>query len=228
MFHPMRSRLRAVRAALVLAAVLAACGGSEGPAPVAGPVVKVPIDGAPVRGSPTPTWVTVVEFSDFQCPFCRQAQPTLAQLLSAYGDDVQLAFKHFPLSFHLRAVPAALAAECARAQGRFWEMHDRVFEGQPALDDATLAAHAAAAGLDVAGWQACLATAEPVARVEADRALGAASGVRGTPTLFVNGRAVVGAVPYAELAAAVDAALAEARSSGIARERYYELGVLGR
>jgi len=223
-----RRRLLAPRAASLLAALLAACGGSTGSPALAGPVVKVPVGEAPVRGSATPTWVTVVEFSDFQCPFCRQAQPVLAQLLSAYGDDLQLAYKHFPLSFHLRALPAAVAAECARAQGRFWEMHDRIFDQQPALDDATLAAHAAAAGLDVASWQSCLATAEPAARVEADRAAGAAAGVRGTPTFLVNGRAVVGAVPYAQLAAAVDAALAEARASGIPRDRYYELAVLGR
>jgi protein-disulfide isomerase len=222
-----RERLaRAGLAAALLASLLGACGGTSPAAPT-GPVVKVPIGDAPLRGSATSTWVTVVEFSDFQCPFCGRAQPTLAQLLSAYGDDVQLAYRHFPLSFHAHARPAAIAAECARIQGRFWEMHDQIFAHQASLDDAGLAACAASAGLDVAAWRACLATPEPAARVDADRALGVASGVGGTPTFFVNGRAVVGAVPYADLAAAVDAALAAARASGIPRERYYEQGVLG-
>jgi protein-disulfide isomerase len=191
-------------------------------------VVKVPVDGAPLRGSATPTWVTVVEFSDFECPFCGMAQPTLRQLLSAYGDDLRLAYRHFPLPFHPHARPAAVAAECAHAQGRFWEMHDRIFADPGALDAAGLAASAAAAGVDVAAWQACLASADPAARVDADAAAGRAAGVPGTPTFFVNGRAVVGAVPYATLAAAVDAALAEARASGIPRERYYDVAVLGR
>jgi len=218
--------------ALLLVAALAACGGSGDPPAAAlpsGARVPVPLGDSPAHGSTTPTWVTIVEFSDFECPFCADAAPTMARLLAAYGDDVQLVYKHFPLEpMHPHARPAAIAAECARVQGRFWELHDQLFAHRAALDDASLAGWAAAAGLDVAPWQACRATPEPGARVDADRALGASLAVRGTPTFFVNGRMAVGAQPYSYFAAAVDAALAEARASGIPRDQYYARAVLGR
>jgi protein-disulfide isomerase len=92
----------------------------------------VPVDGSPVLG-PADAWVTIVEFSDFECPFCARVQTTLDTVLPEFGSDVRLVFKNFPLSFHAYARPAAIAAECAHAQGRFWEFHDLVFAGQAAL-----------------------------------------------------------------------------------------------
>jgi protein-disulfide isomerase len=228
------------RAAAVLAAALgfavAACGGSF-PAGEEPALLRVPLGDSPTRG-PADAWVTVVEFADFQCPFCARAVPAVERLLADSPADVRLVFKHFPLSFHAWARPAAIAAECARAQGAFWEMHDRIFAAQAALGAASaqggaalaaaLEALARGAVADPAAWQACLSTATPASRVEGDRSLGSALGVRGTPTFAVNGEALVGAVPYEQLRGVVDAALARARASGVPRAEYYEQVVLGR
>jgi len=227
------------RAAAVLVAALglliAACGGSS-PAGGEPASLRVPLGDSPARG-PSDAWVTVVAFSDFQCPFCARALPTLEQLLADYPADVRVVFKHFPLSFHAWARPAAIAAECAREQGAFWEMHDRIFAAQAALGAASaqggaalaasLEALARTAVADPAAWQACLGTATPASRVDGDRSLGSTLGVRGTPTFAVNGQAVVGAVPYEQMRGVVEAALARARASGVPRAEYYEKVVLG-
>ena len=92
----------------------------------------VPVGTSPVSG-PADAWVTIVEFSDFECPYCALVQPTLDTVLTGAGSDVRLVFKHFPLSMHAHARPAAIAADCAHAQGRFWEFHDLVFAGQATL-----------------------------------------------------------------------------------------------
>ena len=95
-------------------------------------VPQVPVGTSPVRG-PADAWITIVEFSDFQCPYCAAVQTTLATVLPEYGTDVRVIFKNFPLSFHTYARTTAIAAECAHAQGRFWQFHDLVFGGQSAL-----------------------------------------------------------------------------------------------
>jgi protein-disulfide isomerase len=95
-------------------------------------VPQIPVGTSPVRG-PAEAWITVVEFSDFQCPYCATAQSTLATVLPEYGTDVRVVFKNYPLSFHSHARTIAIAAECAHAQGRFWQFHDLVFGGQQAL-----------------------------------------------------------------------------------------------
>lgn len=146
----------------------------------------VALGDAPVRGADHAP-VTVVVFSDFQCPYCGQAHPLLARLLREHRDRLRLAFKHFPLAGHPRAMVAARAAEAARLQGRFWEMHDQLFEHQQALEDADLERYAGDVGLDLAKFRADLAAAEVQARIDADRAQGAALGIEGTPTLFVDG-----------------------------------------
>ncbi len=202
---------------------LAAC--SCGPS-AGGALLRAPVGDSPVRGA-SDAWVTVVEFADFQCPYCGQAEPVLAQALATYGADLRLVFKHFPLSFHERAIPAAIAAECARDQDRFWQMHDQLFAHQGALDDASLLSYAEQIGLDVGVWQACLGTQAPKDRIGADLALGASLGIGGTPTFAVNGVPVVGAVPFDQLRPYVDRALAAAEASGIARADYYDKAVLG-
>ena len=178
--------------------------------------------------------VTVVEFADFQCPFCGAAAPTVEQVLELYPADVRLVFKHFPLErLHANARPAANAAECARAQGAapdgmFWEMHDLLLAHQGALDATSLAGYAGQiAGLDTAAWQACFDARAYDARVQADVDLGASVGVAGTPTFAVNGEPIFGAASLDTFRAEVEAARAAAIASGIPRAQYYEKAVLG-
>ena len=207
-----------------LSALPAACG-TSGRSP--GALLPVPVEGSPQRG-PADAWVTLVEFADFQCPYCRAEEPVLVDLLATYGDDLRLVFKYFPLApLHPYAQAAAVAAECAGEQGRFWEMHDLLFV--TALDDATLLADAGqVGGLDLPTWQACIASPEAAGVVAADLALGEGLGVPGTPTFVLNGVEVVGAVPGADLGAAIDRARSTAIASGIPRGQYYDQVVLGR
>jgi len=219
------SRLATLLALLAALLGLPSCGGS-GLGPVPSSPVPVPVDGAPVTG-PADAWVTVVEFGDFQCPYCRNVQPALAEMLAAYPDDVRLAFRHFPLdAIHPRARPAARAAECAFAQDRFFEMAARVFSSS--LDDPTLAADAAAAGVtDLDAWSACLGAPGTDARIDGDLDIGRTAGVAATPTFFVNGIALVGSAPYETFRDAVEQARTRAIASGIPRADYYRRAVLG-
>jgi protein-disulfide isomerase len=163
------------------------------PAPVARTDVKVPIrTDDPSRGEASAK-ITVVEFSEFQCPFCSRAIPTVSELEKKHGKDVRVVWKHMPLSFHANAMPAALAAEAAREQGKFWEMHDKLFAGQASLSDAAYEKYARELGLDMARFQATRAAPATRKRVEDDMAAAAAAGVTGTPTFVVNGEPVVGA-----------------------------------
>ncbi|MGH0032229.1 MAG: DsbA family protein [Myxococcota bacterium] len=140
--------------------------------------------------------ITVIEFSDFQCPFCRRALPTLRELRKRHPQDVRVVYRHLPLeTIHPRARAAAEASVCAEQQGRFWEFHDRLFEAQDALSDADLRAHAEALGLDLTAWDACLADPAPAARVDADVEAARAVGLSGTPAFLVNGVLLTGAKP---------------------------------
>ena len=151
--------------------------------------------------------VTVIEFGDFECPYCAAAKPILRQLVDTSSGEVRLAFRHFPLfDPHPHALTAALAAEAAGAQGAFWPMHDTLFKHQARLGDADLAGYAVELGLDstrIVGDGA----QEFGDAVEADYAAGAELGVHGTPTLFVNGDPYTGRVELAALRAAVARAL---------------------
>jgi hypothetical protein len=142
---------------------------------------------ARVRGAPMAP-VTIVEFSDFQCPYCGAAAPELARLLREFEGQVKLVFKYFPLSAHERALPAARAAEAAARQGKFWEMHDMLFEHQHDLEDADLLRYAGVVGLDVERFKADLDGSDVKDAVEADRKEGEKLNVQGTPTIYVNGR----------------------------------------
>jgi protein-disulfide isomerase len=155
--------------------------------------------------------VTIVEFSDFQCPFCAQAMPTLRRLRETYGDQVRLVWKDFPLTTtHPQAFRAAEAGNCAREQGKFWEYHDRLFAQQHALLPDQLKAHAVAAGLDANRFDACLDSGKYRQRVQDHLDLGAELGVASTPSVFINGRPVIGAQPYEAFAAVVDEELERA------------------
>jgi protein-disulfide isomerase len=156
--------------------------------------------------------VTVVEFSDFQCPFCRQVMPTLKKLREVYGDRVRIVWKDFPLtSIHPQAFKAAEAAHCAREQSKFWEYHDRLFENQGALDADFLKKYAADTGLDAAKFNTCLDTAKYAERVQAQMGVGNQLGVSSTPSMFVNGRMVSGAQPFEVFTAIIDEELERAR-----------------
>jgi protein-disulfide isomerase len=164
------------------------------PAPPAGQRTDVAVSvrgDDPARG-PKDARVTVVEFSDFQCPFCSRAVPAVKEVEQAFGNDVQVVWKHLPLAFHPNAMPAALAAEAARQQGKFWEMHDKLFGNQQALSDAAYEQYAKDLKLDLKRFKAAQVSSETKKRVEADVAAAQAAGVGGTPTFVVNGEVVVG------------------------------------
>jgi protein-disulfide isomerase len=169
--------------------------------------VSLAVGDAPVRGNPRAP-VTVVEFSDFQCPYCGQARPTVMRVLHTYGDKVRWVFRHFPLGFHSQARKAGEAAVCAGDQGHFWEMHDRLFAHQDQLDVPDLKKHAAALGLDTAAFDACLDSGRHAALVEEDSEEGARLGVSGTPAFFIDGRPLVGAQPFDAFADIIDDELA--------------------
>lgn len=151
--------------------------------------------------------IVIVEYSDFQCPFCARAYPTVNQILEEYGDKVEFVYKHFPLSNHPLAPKAAEASECARDQGMFKEYHDKLFDTQQ-LEVTSLKKHAADLGLDTAEFNECLDSGEKADLVAADFREGQQKGVRGTPTFFINDYPVVGAQPYANFKAVIDKALA--------------------
>jgi protein-disulfide isomerase len=189
--------------------------------------VKVPVGTSPVRGA-ADAWVTMVEFGDFECPYCGAEEPVVRDLLVTYGTDLRLVFKNFPLTnIHLFAEGAAIAAECANDQGQFWQMHDLLFANQAALDNTSLQGYAQTLGLNMPAWQACLTSQPPVDAINADVSLGTSIGVSGTPTFIINGVAVVGAVPESQLKSTVDSTLSKAKSSGIPAASYYDKAILG-
>jgi protein-disulfide isomerase len=143
--------------------------------------------------------VTLVEYSDFECPYCLSHESTIKQILTNYKNDVRVVYRNFPLSFHPNAQKAAEAAECAGLQGKYWEMHDKIFDANAAdkmgvqqwKDDAK------ALGLNTDKFNKCLDNGETAAHIAQEEQEGGASGVSGTPATFVNGSIVEGAVPYA-------------------------------
>jgi Na+:H+ antiporter, NhaA family len=156
-----------------------------------------------IRGNPDAP-LTLAEYGDFECPYCGMAYPIVRALEEALGDRVRFAFRHFPLAnIHPHAVHAAEAAEAAGAQDRFWEMHDRLFEDQSALDLPQLIGHARALGLDVDRFVREIEDGAHAARVREDFLSGVRSGVRGTPTFFINGLRHVGPWDFENLLAAL-------------------------
>ncbi len=141
--------------------------------------------------------ITLVEFSDFECPFCERIYPTLNKILSDYKDKVRLVYKYFPLSFHPNAQKAAEAAECASEQGKFWEYHDKLFENQSGgFSTDKFKQWAKDLNIDSAKFNSCLDSGKYAQKVQADAQEGQQKGVNGTPATFVNGQLVSGALPY--------------------------------
>jgi protein-disulfide isomerase len=184
--------------------------------------IAVPLGGA--QRGPSTAKVTIVEFSDFQCPFCARVNPTLEQLRRDYPNDVRILFRHNPLPFHDHAALAAEASVAAERQGKFWEMHDQLFADQNDLERPALERHALQLGLDLTAFRAALDRQTGKARVDEDLALGGQLGVRGTPTFFIDGRPVLGAQPLAVFKQIIDDELARADSllrRGLPRDQLY-------
>jgi protein-disulfide isomerase len=153
--------------------------------------------------------VTLVEFSDFQCPFCQRVSPTLKQVKEKYGDKVRIVWKDFPLTqIHPQAFKAGEAAHCAGDQGKFWEYHDQLFGNQSALNPSDLKRYAAALSLNTATFDQCLDSSKHAERVRDGVSLGTGLGVNSTPTVYVNGRILSGAQPLEAFVALIDEELA--------------------
>jgi protein-disulfide isomerase len=169
-------------------------------------MVVVDPDRDHIRGAPGGS-VTLVEYGDFQCPYCGDAYPVVRRLLREF-DSLRFAFRHMPLAdLHPRAPAAAEASEAAAAQGRFWEMHDRLFENQHALSDAQLREHAAAVGLDLDRFDREMREGVHTERVQEDYRSGAQSGIPSTPRFFVNGEIHLGSATEPELRRLIEAEL---------------------
>lgn len=150
-------------------------------------VHNIPVGSSAVKGDRNAP-VTIVEFSDFQCPYCSRLQPTLREVLKAYPKEVKLVFKDFPLSFHKQAKNAAKAARAAGEQGKYWEMHDLIFEKYNKLTDDSFKGFAEQLQLDTARFMADFNSTKYDKLIQEDMSLGQRVGVRGTPTLFLNGK----------------------------------------
>jgi protein-disulfide isomerase len=172
------------------------------------PIAEVAIAGAPIRG-PENAPVTLVEFSDFQCPYCARAQPTLLKVMEAYPDQVKLVYKDFPLpQLHPQAPKVAEAARCAGEQDSYWAYHDALFEDAKDLTPDKLKRYAADLKLDTAAFDACLDSGKYAAAVQKDMAQGAQLGVNSTPSFFINGRFLSGAQPFSAFQTLIDEVLA--------------------
>jgi protein-disulfide isomerase len=180
------------------------------------PRVAVSLGDDPTKG-PATAPITIVEFSDFQCPFCSKVNPTLKQVEEKYGDKLRVVFRDFPLSsIHKDAAKAAEAAECAHEQGKFWEMHDKMFGNQTKLQVEGLKQSATEIGLDATAFNQCLDSGKFAAEVQKDVDEGISYGVTGTPAFFINGRMLSGAQPLDAFTAVIDEELARAPGTPVA------------
>jgi protein-disulfide isomerase len=188
---------------------------------------RVPVDGSPVRGKAT-ALVTIVEFADYQCPFCYRVEPTLRDLRARYGDQIRIVWKDQPLPFHKRAPHAAELAREARAQrgdGAFWTVHDALLAQKGALEDDDLSGVAKTAGIDVRAAMRAVERGKHEEGIENDTDLADDVGASGTPTFFVNGRKLVGAKPIESFVALIDEQLVAARAlvaRGVAPAKVYD------
>lgn len=182
---------------------------AEGP-PMPDPSKRYTVDtgSAPIRGSKDAP-ITIVAFSDFQCPFCSRVNPTLAQINQTYGDKVKVVFKHLPLRIHPDAPAAHAAAESAHRQGKFWEMHDKIFANQREIKPDKLRTYATEVGLDLAKYDKDVVSPDVKKRVDSDSQEADKLGVSGTPAFFINGRYLSGAQPFESFKKMIDEELAK-------------------
>lgn len=183
----------------------------------------MPLGNGPTRG-PDNALVTMVMFSDFECPFCQRVEPTVTELLQRYGNDLRVVWRNNPLAFHQRAEPAAQAAMAAHAQGKFWQMHDLLVQNRENLSDDDLLRFARQLRLNVGAVRRAIDTHEFRTQIEGDQAVATQFGARGTPAFFINGRHVSGAQPIDTFVRVIDEELANARqlvANGTARAAVY-------
>ena len=169
--------------------------------------------------------VTIVEFGDFECPFCVKGNRIVQAMRERYGEDIRVVYKHNPLSFHSRAYVAARASMAAHQQGKFWAFHDALYEEEAKIEKGTLDAVAKRAGLDMKKYRRAMNDPSLDAQIQADLELGGQLGVTGTPAFFVNGRPIEGALPELQFRLLIEEELDRAReavASGIAPADVYE------
>ncbi len=176
------------------------------------PKVDVATAGRPARGGDDKAPVTIIEFSDYECPYCKNAEETVKQVMKTYGDKVRFVYRHYPLEFHQNARPAAEAAACAAAQGKFWEYHDKLWTLSD-LSAAKLKTTAGELGLDQAKFDECFAKKQFTADIDKDMADASSVGVTGTPAFFINGRMLSGAQPFEKFKQIIDEELARSSKS---------------
>lgn len=164
----------------------------------------------PTRG-PEDAPIQMIEFSDFQCPYCESAFPIVNQVLNTYGDRIHFTYRHYPLAIHPRARPAAEASQCAAEQGKFWPFYDKLFGDQSRLSDGDFKQYAAQLGLDTAQFNACVDSHKYKAEVDVDIRAGDEAGVSGTPAFYINGRMLSGAQPFEAFKRIIDEELAQKR-----------------
>lgn len=169
------------------------------------PKVEVAAVG-PSKGDPKAP-ITIVEFSDFECPFCGRAEPAIRRVLDEYKGKVRLVYRDYPLPFHAKAQKASEAALCADDQGKYWDMHQKLFDNQQALEVPQLKEYARGLGLDAGKFDACLDQGAKAKTIDVSKKDGAAIGVNGTPAFFINGRPLSGAQPFEKFKEIIDAEL---------------------
>lgn len=167
------------------------------------PRIEVSVDDDPMLGAED-ALITIVQFAEYQCPYCGKAGESLDKVMAEYEGKVRMVYRDFPLSFHPRAVPAAVAANCAGEQDKYWEMHKRLMSNQRALEESDLVAHAEALELDMGKWNTCREDPAQAAEVQADMEAGAEAGVSGTPAFFINGIMLSGALPFEQFKEVID------------------------
>lgn len=174
------------------------------------PRVAVSADDDPSKG-PEKAPIQIVEFSDFQCPFCKRARATVNQIIDTYKDKVRYTFRDFPLSFHKFAQKAAEAAQCAGEQDKYWDYSDKLWENQTALDTPQLKEYAKQIGLNEKKFTECLDSGKYAAEIQKDEKEGMEAGVSGTPAYFINGIFISGAVPFDQFKEVIDEELAKGK-----------------
>jgi len=172
------------------------------------PRFEVSVDDDPSMG-PEDAEITLIEFGEYECPFCVRAKVVTDQLMKNYEGKIRRVYRDFPLGFHQRAIPAAVAANCAGAQDKYFPMHDLILGDQSNLSDEAFKGYAEQLKLDIAAWETCLQDPAQVAEIRADMADGEKVGVSGTPGFFINGIFLSGALPYETFEAIIERELAK-------------------
>lgn len=180
--------------------------------------VKVSTEGHPFKGAKNAV-VEIVEFSDFECPFCARVLPTLDKILKTYPEQVKVVYRHNPLSFHKNAMKAARASVAAHNQGKFWEMHDILFKNQKKLKMKNIRKWAKKIGLDMKKFNADYKSAKTVKKIKADMKFAKSRKAHGTPAFFVNGVLISGAQPFEQFKSVIDVAIRENKKGTLVTQR---------